>query len=152
MKHSAWQTLMGILLLFIVCVVSWEAGTLAAVENRQADMREEKPLVVIDAGHGGFDPGKVGIDGQLEKDINLSIAKKLKAYLEASDVNVVMTRDTDTGLYQSGDSHKKVSDMRRRCDIINEARPDLVVSIHQNSYHQEEINGGQGVYYKTSQN
>ena len=54
---------MGILLLFIVCVVSWEAGTLAAVENRQADMREEKPLVVIDAGHGGFDPGKVGIDG-----------------------------------------------------------------------------------------
>lgn len=152
MKHSAWQTLMGILLLFIVCVVSWEAGTLAAVENRQADMREEKPLVVIDAGHGGFDPGKVGIDGQLEKDINLSIAKKLKAYLEASDVNVVMTRDTDTGLYQSGDSHKKVSDMRRRCDIINEARPDLVVSIHQNSYHQEEINGGQVFYYKTSQN
>ena len=143
---------MGILLLFIVCVVSWEAGTLAAVENRQADMREEKPLVVIDAGHGGFDPGKVGIDGQLEKDINLSIAKKLKAYLEASDVNVVMTRDTDTGLYQSGDSHKKVSDMRRRCDIINEARPDLVVSIHQNSYHQEEINGGQVFYYKTSQN
>ena len=152
MKHSAWQTLMGILLLFIVCVVSWEAGTLAAVENRQADMREEKPLVVIDAGHRGFDPGKVGIDGQLEKDINLSIAKKLKAYLEASDVNVVMTRDTDTGLYQSGDSHKKVSDMRRRCDIINEARPDLVVSIHQNSYHQEEINGGQVFYYKTSQN
>ena len=152
MKHSAWQTLMGILLLFIVCVVSWEAGTLAAVENRQADMREEKPLVVIDAGHGGFDPGKVGINGQLEKDINLSIAKKLKAYLEASDVNVVMTRDTDTGLYQSGDSHKKVSDMRRRCDIINEARPDLVVSIHQNSYHQEEINGGQVFYYKTSQN
>ena len=152
MKHSAWQTLMGILLLFIVCVVSWEAGTLAAVENRQADMREETPLVVIDAGHGGFDPGKVGIDGQLEKDINLSIAKKLKAYLEASDVNVVMTRDTDTGLYQSGDSHKKVSDMRRRCDIINEARPDLVVSIHQNSYHQEEINGGQVFYYKTSQN
>ena len=107
---------------------------------------------MIDAGHGGFDPGKVGIDGQLEKDINLSIAKKLKAYLEASDVNVVMTRDTDTGLYQSGDSHKKVSDMRRRCDIINEARPDLVVSIHQNSYHQEEINGGQVFYYKTSQN
>lgn len=56
----------------------------------------------------GADPGKVGIDGQLEKDINLSIAEKLKAYLEASDVNVVMTRDTDTGLYQSGDSHKGI--------------------------------------------
>ena len=115
-------------------------------------MQEEKPLVVIDTGHGGFDPGKVGIDGQLEKDINLSIAMRLKEYLEASDVNVVLTRDTDTGLYQSGDSHKKVADMRRRCDIINEARPDVVVSIHQNSYHQEEINGGQVFYYKTSQN
>ena len=67
-------------------------------------------------------------------------------------MNVVLTRDTDTGLYQSGDSHKKVADMRRRCDIINEARPDVVVSIHQNSYHQEEINGGQVFYYKTSQN
>ncbi len=152
MKHSAWQTFMGILLLLIVCVVSWEAGTLAAVENRRSQMQEEKPLVVIDAGHGGFDPGKVGIDGQLEKDINLSIAMRLKEYLEASDVNVVLTRDTDTGLYQSGDSHKKVADMRRRCDIINEARPDVVVSIHQNSYHQEEINGGQVFYYKTSQN
>ena len=103
MKHSAWQTFMGILLLLIVCVVSWEAGTLAAVENRRSQMQEEKPLVVIDAGHGGFDPGKVGIDGQLEKDINLSIAMRLKEYLEASDVNVVLTRDTDTGLYQSGD-------------------------------------------------
>ena len=152
MKHSAWQKFMVILLLLIVCVVSWEAGTLAAVENLRSQMQEEKPLVVIDAGHGGFDPGKVGIDGQLEKDINLSIAMRLKEYLEASDVNVVLTRDTDTGLYQSGDSHKKVADMRRRCDIINEARPDVVVSIHQNSYHQEEINGGQVFYYKTSQN
>ncbi len=152
MKHSAWQTFMGLLLLFIVCVVSWEAGSLAVIENRQADMKEENPLVAIDPGHGGFDPGKVGIDGQLEKDINLSIALRLKEYLEASDVNVILTRDTDAGLYNSGDSHKKVSDMRKRCDIINEAKPDLVVSIHQNSYHQEEINGGQVFYYKTSEN
>ena len=49
-------------------------------------------------GHGGFDPGKIGIDGSLEKDINLQIARKLKTYLEASGVKVVMTRDTDQGL------------------------------------------------------
>lgn len=152
MKHSAWQTFMGLLLLLIVCVVSWEAGSLAVTENRQAGMKKEKPLVVIDPGHGGFDPGKVGIDGQLEKDINLSIALQLRAYLKAADVDVILTRDTDTGLYKAGDSHKKVSDMRRRCEIINKARPDLVVSIHQNSYHQEEINGGQVFYYKTSEN
>ena len=45
--------------------------------------------------HGGTDPGKVGIDGQLEKDINLAVAKKLKTYLEASDVKVVLTRSEE---------------------------------------------------------
>ena len=106
MKQSAWQTVMGILLLGIVALVSWQAGTLVAVQNDKADADKARPVVVIDAGHGGNDPGKVGIDGQLEKDINLKIAERLKAYLEASDVKVVLTRDSDQGLYSSGDSHK----------------------------------------------
>ena len=151
MKQSAWQTVMGILLLGIVALVSWQAGTLVAVQNDKADADKARPVVVIDAGHGGNDPGKVGIDGQLEKDINLKIAERLKAYLEASDVKVVLTRDSDQGLYSSGDSHKKMADMRKRCDVINEAVPDLVVSIHQNSYHEEYVNGGQVFYYKTSE-
>lgn len=100
--------------------------------------------------HGGTDPGKVGINGQLEKDINLAIAKKLKTYLEASDVTVVLTRDKDMGLYSSGDAHKKMADMRKRCQLIEEVKPDLVISIHQNSYHEEAIRGGQVFYYKTS--
>lgn len=150
MKQSAWQTVMGILLLCIVALISWQAGTLAAVQNRAAKADKAQPVVVIDPGHGGGDPGKVGIKGQLEKDINLKIAKRLKAYLEASDVKVVLTRDSDQGLYSSGDSHKKMADMRKRCQIINEAAPDLVVSIHQNSYHEEYVNGGQVFYYKTS--
>lgn len=100
--------------------------------------------------HGGTDPGKVGISGQLEKDINLAIAKKLKNYLEASDVVVVLTRDKDMGLYSPNDTHKKMADMRKRCQLIEEAKPDLVISIHQNSYHEEDIRGGQVFYYKTS--
>ena len=59
--------------------------------------RKKKYIVCVDPGHGGTDPGKVGINGQLEKDINLAIAKKLKTYLEASDVTVVLTRDKDMG-------------------------------------------------------
>lgn len=102
-------------------------------------------------GHGGNDPGKVGVDGTLEKDINLQIALALKTYLEASDVSVVLTRDRDMGLYQDSDSKKKMADMKRRCKIIEETEPDLVVSIHQNSYHQEEISGGQVFYYKGSE-
>jgi len=151
MKQSAWQTIMGLVLLGIVTLISWQAGTLVAVQSQGAKANREQPVVVIDAGHGGDDPGKVGIDGQLEKDINLKIAKRLKAYLEASDVKVVLTRDRDVGLHGSGGSYKKMADMRKRCDIIKEAAPDLVVSIHQNSYHEEYVSGGQVFYYKNSQ-
>ena len=111
---------------------------------------KKKYIVCVDLGGGGTNTGKVGINGQLEKDINLAIAKKLKTYLEASDVTVVLTRDKDMGLYSSGDAHKKMADMRKRCQLIEEVKPDLVISIHQNSYHEEAIRGGQVFYYKTS--
>lgn len=151
MKQSAWQTIMGIVLLGIVTLISWQAGKLVAVQTQGVEADWKQPVVVIDAGHGGDDPGKVGIEGQLEKDINLKIAKQLKTYLEASDIKVILTRDEDVGLHSTGDSYKKMADMRKRCDIINEAAPDLVVSIHQNSYHEEYVSGGQVFYYKTSQ-
>lgn len=140
---------MAALLLVFVYLISRRAGMMVSGQNVVAG--REKPVVVIDSGHGGNDPGKIGVDGSLEKEINLQIAKKLKAYLEASDVKVVMTREDDRGLYTESDSHKKMADMRNRCALINEAEPNLVVSIHQNSYHQEVISGGQVFYYKGSE-
>ena len=77
--------------------------------------------VVIDAGHGGNDPGKIGINNAKEKEVNLLIAEKLKKYLEANDVRVVMTRERDEGLYDEGASNKKVQDMKKRLQIIEEA-------------------------------
>ena len=155
MKQSPYQLFMGVVLLCTVTFLSWQAGSLVAAgvqfihaENGSGEKR--KYIVCVDPGHGGTDPGKVGINGQLEKDINLAIAKKLKTYLEASDVTVVLTRDKDMGLYSSGDAHKKMADMRKRCQLIEEVKPDLVISIHQNSYHEEAIRGGQVFYYKTS--
>ena len=140
---------MAALLLVFVYLISRRAGMM--VSGQSVTAGREKPVVVIDSGHGGNDPGKIGVDGSLEKDINLQIAKRLKAYLESSDVKVVMTREDDRGLYQESDSHKKMADMRNRCALINEAEPDLVVSIHQNSNHQEGISGGQVFYYKGSE-
>ena len=107
-------------------------------------------IVLIDAGHGGADPGKVGIDGSLEKDINLKIAMRLKSLLEAQDIKVVMTRTDEGGLYDENASNKKVQDMKRRIAIIEEAQPAAVVSIHQNSYHEEYVHGAQVFYYETS--
>mgnify|MGYP000490121677 CR=1 FL=1 len=85
------------------------------------------------------------------EDLNLKIAMKLKMFLEASDVKVVMTRTTDTGLYDENASNKKVQDMKQRIQIIEEAQPQVAVSIHQNSYHQEEVSGAQVFYYRKSE-
>lgn len=106
--------------------------------------------VLIDAGHGGFDPGKVGIDGSLEKDINLSISLKLKTLLEQNDIKVIMTRTTDTALSTESDTNKKKADMRRRREQIIESKADLVVSIHQNSFPSEQSKGAQVFYYAHS--
>ncbi|WP_349945035.1 N-acetylmuramoyl-L-alanine amidase [Lacrimispora sp. BS-2] len=148
MKFKKWEPFMALVLLVLVYVISSQAGKMAAGVNAKAG--KEKPVVVIDAGHGGNDPGKIGIDGTLEKDINLQIANRLKKYLEASDVKVILTREDDNGLYSEKDSRKKMADMSKRCEIINDVSPALTVSIHQNSYHQEDVFGGQVFYYKRS--
>jgi N-acetylmuramoyl-L-alanine amidase len=106
--------------------------------------------VVIDAGHGGDDPGKVGVDNVLEKDINLQIALILKNYLENEGIRVVMTREDEGGLYDADASNKKVQDMKRRIEVIDATEPDITVSIHQNSYPEEYVHGAQVFYYTDS--
>lgn len=115
-----------------------------------AEAQKDVKCVVIDAGHGGDDPGKVGINGAREKDINLQIAELVKKYLEASDVRVVMTRESDEGLNSAGASNKKVQDMKRRIELIDETAPDVTVSIHQNSYPEEYVHGAQVFFYTGS--
>lgn len=106
--------------------------------------------IIIDPGHGGGDPGKVGINNALEKDLNLQISKKLKSILEEKGYTVIMTRTSDAGLNSSDDTNKKIADMKKRVALINNTNPPLVVSIHQNSYPQESIKGAQVFYYSHS--
>lgn len=128
-----------------------EAGSRAvALKRAEEEKQESGTMVVIDAGHGGFDSGKVGLGGVLEKDINLSIALKLRELLEREGITVMMTRETDVGLYDEGEANKKQQDMKRRCSLINEAKPRAAVSIHQNSFSQESVKGPQVFYYETS--
>ena len=153
-RKRFWQNIMGIAMLIIVTLVAGRMGVLeeGGLQTAEAGGKAQgaKQVVVIDSGHGGNDPGKIGVSGQKEKDINLQIAKKLKAYLEAANVAVVMTRESDTGLYKESDSHKKSADMKKRCQIIDEAEPILAVSIHQNSYPDPAIKGAQVFYYTSS--
>lgn len=109
-----------------------------------------KAVIVIDPGHGGFDPGKVGVGQSLEKDINLAIAKKLNEILAESGYTVYMTRTEDVALCQGDESSKKLTDMKNRVAMIEEVKPSLVVSIHQNSY-SAGTKGAQVFYHSTSE-
>ena len=108
----------------------------AQVEAKQAQ-------VILDAGHGGSDPGKIGLNNLLEKDINLAITEKVKKCLEKEKITAELTRKEDKGLGITGDGSKKTEDMQARVKMINETKPVLTVSIHQNSYEDPEIHGAQ---------
>lgn len=110
----------------------------------------KKNTVVIDAGHGGSDPGKVGVNDALEKDINLEIARKVKKLLEKKGIHVIMTRKEDKALGDGQRGGQKVQDMRERVKLINKNKPELAVSIHQNSFHQADVHGAQVFYFKHS--
>ena len=149
-KRKIWVTrLTAVLLLISMYMVGRETAVYVAGRNVVKKDAPER-CVVIDAGHGGVDPGKIGINDVAEKDINLSISLKVKKYLEFNDVTVVMTRETDKGLNDPEASNKKVQDMKRRLALIEETAPALAVSIHQNSYPEEYVHGAQIFYYADS--
>ena len=144
------QLLMLGILMLSMFVISKEGALFIHTSSTQV-VAEKKKVIVIDAGHGGIDPGKIGIHGEQEKEINLKIAEILKTFLELDGYEVVMTRTEDGGLYDENTSNKKVQDMKRRIEVIEEADPILVVSIHQNSYSEEYVKGAQVFYYGESQ-
>lgn len=118
------------------------------VSVQQENVRRN--LVVLDPGHGGRDPGKVGAQGEQEKEINLAISLKVKERLEKDGMEVVMTREKDVMLADEDASNKKLEDLNNRISIINERQPAVAVSIHQNSYSDASVKGAQVFYFTHS--
>lgn len=139
---------MAVVLIISAAILSRKEAVIMADSKSVGTVN--KNCIVVDAGHGGDDPGKIGINGALEKDINLVIAHKLKELLESQGYEVVMTRTTGDGLYKPGTKNMKVEDMQKRCEIITKAMPVFTVSIHQNSYPEEYVKGAQVFYYGQS--
>ncbi|MCH5159968.1 MAG: N-acetylmuramoyl-L-alanine amidase [Clostridiales bacterium] len=102
--------------------------------------------VVIDAGHGGIDGGVVGVDGVKESSLNLAYAKELGAVFERSGFNVVYTRKSEGGLYGLPTKGFKLRDMKARKAIVDNARPNLVISVHMNKFSQSYRTGPQVFY------
>lgn len=140
------ELFMSVVILICACVLAKKSAIYVTGQK----VEEQKNCIIVDVGHGGFDSGKIGVNGELEKDINLQVALKLKEALEEKGMEVIMTREEDKGLYDENASNKKVQDLQRRCDLINEQNPLMTVSIHQNSYTSPEIKGAQVFYYTTS--
>ena len=107
--------------------------------------------VVIDAGHGGIDGGCVGASGVEESTLNLEYSKTLKKYFSSYGFKVVMTRETENGLYSAFSKNKKKDDMQKRKEIIQKANPNFVISIHMNSYPSQSSRGAQVFYNKDSE-
>ncbi|MBQ7799263.1 MAG: N-acetylmuramoyl-L-alanine amidase, partial [Oscillospiraceae bacterium] len=137
-KIAAPVAVISLVLLSVAAFVGvYEPMNLSA-GARQTALR---PSVVLDAGHGGFDGGTTSVYGALEKDINLSIAKKTEAFLKIFGFEVVMTRSDDGALAST-----KKEDMYRRLNIIKSAPDSVFVSIHQNNFSQSQYFGAQMFY------
>ena len=105
--------------------------------------------VVIDAGHGGIDPGAVGKSGAKEADIVLSVARRLQSLLNRAGVVTIMTREDDRDLAGEVGTNpvvRKRRDLEERVRKSAQANPDLTVSIHANSFPESMWSGAQTFY------
>lgn len=107
---------------------------------------------IIDAGHGGEDGGAVGVEGTTESRINLSIALRLEQFLEFCGYQTQMIRTTDVSVYTQGDTiaERKVSDLKKRVELVNHVDPAILISIHQNHFSEEQYSGAQVFYSAVS--
>lgn len=116
-----------------------QVGTKPAIERQ----------IVIDAGHGGEDGGAEGLYNLVEKNINLSIALKLRDMLALSGFDVIMTRTEDVSIYDDSANttrEKKRSDILKRLEIANSNPNAMMVSVHQNKFEQSKYSGAQMFY------
>ena len=149
LKKCVMELIMACFLLICFYFLSRQAATVSVWMNYE-EAEQKGNVIVLDPGHGGSDPGMIGIDGLEEKGINLSVSLLLREKLEAKGYTVVLTRESDQGLYDDSAQNKKAQDMQRRIALIDETAPVLTVSIHQNSYHDPSVKGPQVFYYETS--
>jgi len=131
-----------ILLLMLAGFVALNSNIQKMVISEQVEVKKS---IVLDAGHGGKDPGKIGVNGELEKEINLQIAEKVKKLLEEKGIDVIMTREDDVN------HGNKREDMNKRVEMINRSEAVFAVSIHQNSFQDPDISGAQVFYYSGSE-
>jgi len=144
-KNNIFLVILAVALLAVIFSLNFTEG-----DSRftLADRGVIEKTIVIDAGHGGEDPGKVSsYSGLKEKDLNLSIAKKTRDLLK-DEFTIIMTREEDVLQYEEGTTDiysKRLQDLTRRKKIMDECN-GIVVSIHANSFPESKYYGAQTFY------
>lgn len=151
MKSKYLDIIISIIFLAAAFCLAFPGLSKAATENNKnkGGADSQKTRIVIDAGHGGSDLGKIGCSETCEKDINLKIAKLVAKKL-SDKCEIVLTRTEDVGLYMGSDSNKRMADLMARCEIANQSSPTIFVSIHQNSIKDSDERGAQLFYFSRS--
>jgi N-acetylmuramoyl-L-alanine amidase len=150
MKKSLFAFVMAVVIGFMTAVALCVKSLSAPVPVFSATDASMK--IVLDAGHGGMDGGVTGKKtGVKESDLNLAITFKLKDVLEDMGFEVTLTRKTSSGLYDTATKGFKKRDMQKRKEIIEEAEPALVISVHQNLFPSFSTRGAQVFYAKENE-
>lgn len=144
------QTIKNILIVLLTFVLAFSILTIS--KNVFATTTEKiNYTIVLDAGHGGIDGGSEGVvSGVKESELNLKVTKKLEKLLNTFGFNVVLTRTNADGLYSQLATNKKQDDMKKRKEIIQKSKPNMVVSIHMNSFPNKHERGAQ-VFYQVGE-
>lgn len=150
-----WKKITAVVLALLTAAV-FVAGFQALAGRMQpvSLAKRRLPVIILDAGHGGFDGGAVAADGTLEKDLNLAIAKELREMLLPMGFQVIMTREEDTGTEDPDAStirQKKNSDLHNRLELTKKYDNAILLSIHMNKFEQSQYSGTQVFYGPVNQ-
>lgn len=141
-------------LCFVLCAMFMfhiGATDIVPQEGIPVNIEKTKKTVILDPGHGGEDSGAVGIDGILEKDLNLSVCGILSELLSASGFEVIQTRTEDVMLGDGTEGHKKSEDLKARVELAKQNPDAYYVSIHMNKFPKEYCKGIQLFYSPNNQ-
>lgn len=145
MKIKLWGAIIGIALL----IVFFQYMVVSTSSTKSWNLPLSGRIIILDPGHGGPDGGAVGED-VLEKEVALRVAVKLRDYLQQQGALVLLTREDDSDLAKKdtrGYSRRKVEDLKKRVQMINESEADLFISIHLNAIPSPRWRGAQTFYY-----
>ena len=129
-----------IIFIFLLCFILF-------ITTVKSSLPLSGKLIIIDAGHGSKDMG-TSYNNILEKDLNLSIAKKLEQELVKNGASIILTREDDYDLSSPNTKQRKRSDFNNRIELINNSNADLYLSIHINYLNNSSYSGAQVFYYQ----